>query len=116
LRVDLIVTGTGRVGEPVPITIRLTNTSNQPIDAYFVGRQITYDIVVRRPDRAVVWRRPQGKAVQQMLQLRRFAPGEKLELTDVWRPQRAGRYAVEGVVLGQDQERLRARTAVVVEG
>jgi intracellular proteinase inhibitor BsuPI len=108
LRVELVAPAAVRAGEPVPVTIRITNPSDKPVDAYFVGREIAFDIVVRKADSSVVWRRLTGQAVQTVLQVRTLAPGQTLELSDTWGQQvPPGDYTVEGVVLGQDRESLR---------
>jgi len=74
-----------RPGAPVPFTLRLTNVTDQPVDAHFLGREITYDIVVAREDGTVVWRRLAGAVVPGILQVRTLKPHETLELRDVWR-------------------------------
>ena len=115
LRVELVAPAAVRAGEPVPVLIRITNPSDKPVDAYFVGREIAFDIVIRKgADSSVVWRRLTGRAVQTVLQVRTLKPGEILELGDTWRQQSdagevvaAGSYTVEGVVLGQGKEAMR---------
>lgn len=100
-----------RRGEPVPIALHLTNAGDRPVQVYLTGRTITFDIVVARPDGHVVWRRLEGKAGQQILQVKTLAPRETLELKDVWtHPVDPGDYTVQGV-LPTDREPL--RTAVV---
>ena len=141
LRVELVAPAAVRAGEPVLVTIRITNPSDKPVDAYFVGREIAFDIVVRKavppsahpgaPPRgqppaahsAVVWRRLYGLNIQPVLQVRSLAPGETLELRDTWRQQSdagpvvpAGSYLVEGVVLGQDKGELRTQRHSLVIG
>ena len=73
-----------RLGEPVPVTLRLTNAGNQKVDLYLLGRSITFDIIVAGPDGRVVWRRLEGASSQQVLQVKTLAPGETLELKDAW--------------------------------
>jgi hypothetical protein len=91
------------LGEPVPVTLRLTNSSDRPHDLHLQGRVIAFDIVVTRPDGAVVWRRLAGATLLGILQLRTLAPGEELQLTDAWDQRandgtaaEAGRYVVHG--------------------
>lgn len=114
LRVELVAPAAVRAGERVPVTIRITNPSDKPIDAYFVGREIAFDIVVRKGDSSVVWRRLTGRGVQMVLQVRTLAPGQTLELGDTWSQQTdaggvmaPGSYSVQGVVLGQGKEEMR---------
>ena len=100
-----------RPGEPVPITLRLTNPTERPIDAYFLGRTITFDVIVRRDDGGgvgggtIVWRRLEGAVVQGILQVRTLAPHETIEWREVWRQQtnqgpavEPGTYVVQGVL------------------
>ena len=94
-----------RPGEPVPISLRLTNPTDRPIDAYFLGRTITFDVIVRRDSGAVVWRRLEGAVVQGILQVRTLAPHETIEWREVWRQQtnqgtavEPGTYVVQGVL------------------
>lgn len=98
LRFTIHAPASARAGEPVPITLRLTNPTDRPIDAYFLGRTIAFDIVVTLEDGTVIWRRLAGVAVPSILQVRTVGPGEVLEWTDSWRPEHAGRYRVQGVL------------------
>ena len=111
LRFDLVAPDSAPAGTPVPIVIRITNATGRPVDAYFTGREIAFDIVVRAADGAVVWRRLAGRAIQSILQVRTFEAGETVELRDVWRQQNAagkpvapGAYSVQGIVPGQEPE------------
>ena len=105
LRFVVVVPRSVRLGEPVPVTLRLTNAGNQKVDLYLLGRRITFDIIVAGPDGRVVWRRLEGASSQQILQVKTLAPGETLELKDVW-TQRTnagglvplGVYTVQGVL------------------
>lgn len=88
-----------RRGEPVPITLRLTNTGKQTESLYLTGRTITFDIIVARSDGQVVWRRLAHSTGQQILQVKTLAPGETMELKDVWKQAvEPGDYTVQGVV------------------
>ena len=87
-----------RVGKPVPVTLRLTNAGKRKVDLYLLGRSITFDIIVGGPDGRVVWRRLEGASSQQVLQVKTLAPGETLELKDVWTQKtNAGAAAAPGV-------------------
>lgn len=114
LRFTIDAPASARVGEPVPITLRLTNPSGRPIDAYFLGRTIAFDIVVTLDDGTVVWRRLAGAAVPSILQVRTLAPGEVLEWKDRWQPQRAGRYRVQGMLPSDAPEPRRTAQIEVV--
>lgn len=113
LRFTVHAPDTVQRGAAVPITLRLTNVSDHPVDAHFLGRTIAFDIVVTDKD-GVVWRRLQ-EAVPSILQIRTLAAGETLEWKDVWRPAKAGRYQVQGLLPSDAPEPLRtAQVSVVV--
>ena len=111
LRLTLTAPDSVRAGEAVPLAIRVTNTGDRPVEAYFVGRDIAFDLVVRDSSGTVVWRRLAGRAVQSILQVRTLAAGESIELRDTWRQRddggktvAPGLYTVQGVVPGQERE------------
>lgn len=117
LRLTLTAPDSVRAGEAVPLAIRVTNTGDRPVEAYFVGRDIAFDFVVRDSGGAVVWQRLADRAVQSILQVRTLKAGETVELRDVWRQRddggkavAPGTYAVQGVVPGQEQEPLKTET------
>ncbi|HEX5386190.1 MAG TPA: BsuPI-related putative proteinase inhibitor [Gemmatimonadales bacterium] len=84
-------------GEPVPITITLTNDGDRPLTLLLRGRPIAFDIVVRRYDGTVAWRRLAGAAIAMVLQVRELAPGESIDLRDTWRQtNNAGRFVAPG--------------------
>jgi hypothetical protein len=105
LRFVVVAPRSMRLGKPVPITLRLTNAGKRKADLYLLGRSITFDIIVAGPDGRVVWRRLEGTSGQQILQVKTLAPGETLELKDVWTQRtnagaavRPGVYTVQGVL------------------
>ena len=100
-----------RVGQPVPIVLRLTNVSDHPVDAHFLGRTIAFDIVISREDGTVVWRRLQGKVTQGILQLRTLQPREHLEWRDTWRPREHGTYVIRGELPSDDPTPRRSSEA-----
>ena len=102
-----------RRGEPVPITLRLTNTGKEPENVYLTGRSITFDIIIARADGEIVWSRLAHATSEQILQVRTLAPGETLDLKDRWRQRTnagaavpSGDYTVTGVI-PTDREPLR---------
>jgi hypothetical protein len=104
MRVEIVIPPRGAVGAPVPITLRIANTAERPIELHLQGRTIVFDLTVRR-GAAVVWRRLEGESVPAILQIRMLAPGEVLELKDTWRQaDNAGRrvgpgeYSVSGEI------------------
>ena len=104
MRVEIVAPRTVDAGAPVPISIRIGNTADRPIDLHLQGRTVVFDLTVARGD-SVVWRRLEGEVVPAILQLRTLAPGEVLELQDTWHQRdKAGRrvapgeYRVSGMV------------------
>jgi hypothetical protein len=105
-------------GEPVPITLRAKNLGTQPLDLYLRGREIAFDLSVASAGGEVLWRRLEGTTVPAILQVLTLAPGESLELSDVWdqhtgkgMPAGSGTYIVQGA-LPMDAGRTRKTPAV----
>jgi hypothetical protein len=105
-------------GEPVPIVLRLTNTTAQPLTLALQGRPIAYDIILTREDGSVVWRRLEGEVVAAILAVRELGPAESLEFQATWdgrdrsgKTAAPGRYLVTGVVPTDEPEGLRTRPA-----
>jgi len=117
MTLQIVLPPTARVGEAVPITLRLTNTSRAPVTAYLQGRPVAFDIIVSRRDGAVVWRRLEGAVVSAVLQVRTLAPGEVLEFSDTWSQQTnlgksvgPGEYLVTGVLPTDPPAELRTQS------
>jgi hypothetical protein len=111
LRFTLIVPDTVRTGQPVRITLHLTNVTTHPVEAHFMGREIAFDIVVAGKDDRVVWRRLAHAVVPGILQVRILSPNEQLEFSDVWRqggddgkPAAPGSYTLWGVLPSDERE------------
>src|SRR2546425_41997 len=105
LRFVVVAPRSVRLGKPVPITLRLTNAGKRKADLFLLGRSVTFDIIVAGPDGRVVWRRLEGASSQQILQGKTLAPGQTLELKDVWTHRTdagglvpPGVYTVQGVL------------------
>ena len=114
LRFTLVVPDTIRTGQPVRITLRLTNVTAHPVEAHFMGREIAFDIVVAGKDGRVVWRRLAHAVVPGILQVKILSPNERLEFSDVWRqegddgkPVAPGSYTLWGVLPSDDRESRR---------
>ena len=112
LRLTLVAPESVRVGQRVPLVLRLTNVTDRPIEAHFLGR------VVAQPDGAVVWRRLARAVVPGILQVKVLGPGETVELKDAWRqrtdtgaPAAPGEYVVWGVLPTDAPEPLRTPPA-----
>jgi Intracellular proteinase inhibitor len=116
MTLHLVMPAGVRVGQGVPITLRLTNAGRRAADVYLQGRPAAFDIVVTRRDGTPVWRRLEGAIVPAVLQVRSLAPGAVLEFHDTW-PQRTnlgaavgpGDYLVTGVLPTDPPAELRTR-------
>ncbi|MBI4420698.1 MAG: hypothetical protein HY560_07715 [Gemmatimonadetes bacterium] len=104
LRFDLIAPAEVRLGEAVTIMLRLTNVSDHPVEAHFLGREIAFDIVVTRAEVGVAWQRLRGAAVPSILQVRTLMTGEVMAWEDVWRPAARGSYRLQGILPSDEPE------------
>lgn len=103
-----------RAREPVPITLRLTNTSRRAVTVNLQGRPVAFDLIVTRLDGTLIWRRLDRAFISAILQVREIAPGEVLEFSDTWSQQNnggekveAGEYVVRGVLPSDPPAELR---------
>ena len=117
MQLEITVPPEVKQAESVPVTLRLTNTSHQPITVYLMGRPTAFDIEVADDAGNVVWRRLAGETVPAILGVRTLAPGESLRFGESWRQRDqagrlvpAGSYSVTGV-LPTDAEPIRSRPA-----
>jgi uncharacterized protein (DUF58 family) len=107
-----------RAGEPVPVTLSVTNRGTTPLTLYLKGRPIAFDVVVRRKGGEIVWRRLHGATIAMVLRVETVPPGDSLRLEDVW-PQRTqagapvepGDYTVTGELPTDGPEPLRSAAA-----
>ncbi|MFL5494329.1 MAG: BsuPI-related putative proteinase inhibitor [Gemmatimonadales bacterium] len=107
-----------RAGEPVPITLTVTNRGTTPRTLYLKGRPIAFDIVVRRKGGEVVWRRLRGATIAMVLRVETVPPGDSLRFEETW-PQRTqsgapaepGDYTVTGELPTDGPEPLRSAAA-----
>ena len=102
-----------RVGEVIPITMRVENKSAETLELYLRGREAIYDFIVNARDGDVVWRRLEGEVVQAIVRFQVLAPGQALEFTDRWNqrdnagdPVAPGPYTIRGVVLSDGSSTL----------
>ncbi|MGH7630262.1 MAG: BsuPI-related putative proteinase inhibitor [Gemmatimonadales bacterium] len=89
MRFDIAAPSEVRRGEPVPVTLRVTNTAERPLTIYLQGRPTAFDIIVKNEAGAVVWRRLEGQTITAILGVRTLEPGQTLAFEDLW-PQRDG--------------------------
>jgi hypothetical protein len=108
-------------GQPVAITLRLTNRGATARQFYLLGRTITFDILVSRPDGQVVWQRLHGQLVPQILQVVTLEPGQRLDFTDTWaqrtnegEPVGPGTFMVQGVLPTDERQPMRTALAELV--
>lgn len=111
LRLSLDVPPRVAAGDPVPITLRLTNASSRTLDLYLQGREIAFDIQIADAGGSVLWRRMEGMVPQAILQVKQLAPKESLELEHTWDQRRRGGgtvppgvYTVVGLLLTESPE------------
>lgn len=71
-------------GMAVPFRLALANRGGQPVPVELGGRPIAFDLVVRRADGRVVWRRLEGVPVETILVRRTLGPGEVLTFEGHW--------------------------------
>lgn len=68
----------------VSIGIHLQNLGDGPLELYLRGRTIAFDIVIGDATGRVVWRRLEREMIPGIIQFKRLASGEVLELFDNW--------------------------------
>jgi hypothetical protein len=100
-------------GATIPITMRIANTSSEPLELYLHGREATYDFIVTSSDGDIVWRRLEGQTVQAILRVDVLAPGQALELRESWNQRdnagkrvAPGSYYIRGTLLGEGSSAL----------
>ncbi|HEX3233082.1 MAG TPA: BsuPI-related putative proteinase inhibitor [Gemmatimonadales bacterium] len=103
-----------RAGEPVPVTLSVTNSGASPVTLYLKGRPTAFDIIVRRKGGAVVWRRLRGATLVMVLRVETVPAGGSLLFEDVWHqetqagaPVEPGDYTVTGELPTDQPEPLR---------
>jgi uncharacterized protein (DUF58 family) len=107
-----------RAGEPVPVTLSVTNRGKTPLTLYLKGRPIAFDVVVRRKGGPIVWRRLHGATIAMVLRVETVPPGDSLRFEEIW-PQRTqsgapaepGDYTVTGELPTDGPEPLRSAAA-----
>lgn len=96
LRVDL--PDLAPVGMVIPFRVALANQGDRAVQVELGGRPIAFDLVVRRPDGWIVWRRLEHVPVEMILVTRIVAAGEVLTFDDHWdQRDREGRRVAPGV-------------------
>src|SRR6476661_11210738 len=85
VHLHLLVPARVHQGEPVRFLLRIVNAGDRPATVYLQGRPPAFDITVHDASGRQVWRRLEGATVAMVLGIRELAPGESLELEDIWR-------------------------------
>lgn len=123
MRFDIIAPSDVRQGDPVPVTLRLTNTSDRPLTVYLQGRPTAFDIVVKDEAGTVVWRRLEGQTITAILGIRTLEPGAALSFEDAWpqrdrsgRPTPPGLYTITGALPTDAPEPLVTRATTTRVG
>lgn len=113
LRVLIDAPAEVRVGEPVPITVRLENVGDRPLDLYLRGRTIAFDVVVTGDDGSVIWQRLEGEIIPAIIQQVPIGAGKTFELRTEWGqrttaglPVEPGRYFLQAMVPTDEQRPL----------
>ena len=108
------------VGDPVPLTLKVTNTTDKPKTLSFSSGQ-RYDFVITRAGREI-WRWSAGKAFIQSQALGSITlqPNETLEYHETWRQvdneQRhvpAGEYDIKGILTSEKPRTVGPATIVI---
>ena len=101
-----------RLGQAVPLAIRVTNETSEPDTLELTGRPPAFDFLVEDPNGNEVWRRLRGQVVSMMLQVRVLQPGESVHLAHTWDQRgddaaqvQPGLYIVRGMLPSPDGER-----------
>jgi hypothetical protein len=104
------------LGAKVPMTIRIHNGSDDPLELYLTGRKTVCDLTVRNADGEPVWRRLHGAVLQGILRLEIVEPRSTLEFLETWdqrddsgTPVPPGSYTVTGGVPTDGSSRLDAQ-------
>ncbi|MCS6937336.1 MAG: BsuPI-related putative proteinase inhibitor [Candidatus Bipolaricaulota bacterium] len=97
--------GYWKMGQPLPITLKLRNVTDRAIELTLLGRP-AYDVAVATsgwPQGQEVWRFSYGQVIQKIAELKRLEPLEELEFLVEWDlrdnagvPIKPGYYCVEG--------------------
>ena len=123
LRLELEAPAEAPLGAPITLRLRLRNEGREPVVVSLKGREIAFDFVITRPDGDTVWRRLSHEPLQEIVHLRRLAPGGELVLDDRWdqrdrsgRPVPPGEYRVRGVLFTDRREPWVTDAAVRIVG
>lgn len=121
MRYEIVLPNRVRRGEPVSITIRITNQSTEPAPIEFTGRPIAFDILIDDASGRRIWQRLSDDVVGMVLQVRILEPGESLELLHMWDQSddrgaavSTGTYTVRGILPTPDGDRWLGPNELVI--
>jgi hypothetical protein len=122
LRLFVALPPVAGLGEPIPISLHIENTTDRTLDLYLRGREIAFDLVVTDEQGRIVWRRLEGEIIPAILRIETLAAGASLSFDDTW-DQRTnaggfappGRYHVEGQLLTESEPLVTPPEAIQIE-
>ena len=117
LRCDIDIPPRVRIGQSVPIAVRVTNVADRPLELHLQGT-VAFDITISSTDDKVVWRRLEDEVIQSILRIEVLAPGQTLELAYTWdqrtrggEPVPPGQYSVTAALLTESSQPLSTQPA-----
>ena len=117
----LEVPGRVQTGGAVRILLSLRNTSDQSVDLYLRGREITFDVIIENARGDVIWQRLEDAIVPAILQIRTLTPGEMLASSTTWDQRDSngvlappGEYAVRALLLTESESVAAGPVALVI--
>src|SRR5262245_44699283 len=91
-------------GQTITLKLIWRNLTDHPVELTLGGRP-AYDFVVTSSEGKEIWRWLEGQAVQEILEIRKVDPGQKLEFMLEWQPVDQtgaalppGSYLVQGIL------------------
>lgn len=79
-----IEAGGGSEADPIPITIRVTNTGADSLILELLGREVVFDLLVADETGRVIWSRLDDNPQPAIVRFVILEPGDDLELNDLW--------------------------------
>ena len=95
----------------MPLVFRVTNSGNESVTLYLMGRTPAADFRISDEDGRIIWSRLHGQTVLGALRLYPLGAGEALAFRHVWNGRSdsggvvpPGKYAIRGVLLTDELE------------
>jgi hypothetical protein len=122
LRLSVDVRPVAGVGELIPISLHIENTTDRTLDLYLRGRTIAFDLIVTDAAGGVVWRRLEGEIIPAILRIEPLPASESLNFEAVWdqrtnagEPVEPGVYTVHGELLTEADPLVTPPEAIQIE-